>query len=385
MNEATQLLPKPKEYETNNYALLFPCIISILFNVGQAVFLPLFISTFFKNSCSGGFSTGPYFILFIMSFLFNIPFLIGCVYDQYNKNDLNVQNFVKYLFPLMLMGFFDALNGILMVFSSSLDRTSGYMQSILLNLNIPFTIVLTKLILNNENTINSNCIYFVMVGILISVIPNIIELFYNKNEISMSVFPFLFVLSIVPNVLMNITQKWIFVRCPDFNKNLMLFGESIFQFVTICLCFWIDIIPMIGTSKNINQFKDNFSYGFQCFFNPIYGSHNVDTRCNYSMPIGLLFAMSYCGVYYYNSHLIHSVSVSFNSIVQIISTPIQIQIWYIIMPLTTWICGNKYTEFQMIMALLSLPFISYGSYLYHQNDKIVTVRRIKEVETINLV
>lgn len=176
---------------------------------------------------------------------------------------------------------------------------------------------------------------------------------------------------------MNITQKHIFMMCPKFNKNLMLFGESIFQFATICVFFWFDLLPYVGTSKNLDEFNQNFEYGYTCFFKSINifgesGNH-LNNLCDYSMLMGMGFAFSYYGVYYWNSHLIDHVSPSFNSIVQIISTPLQMVCWFIFTPYLSWACANSHTSYQIIMGLMSLPFIVYGSWLFYheQSTRIV--------------
>jgi hypothetical protein len=230
------------------------------------------------------------------------------------------------------------------------------------------TVILSRYFLLNEPKIDLKCVIIITIGIFISIIPNLVQLStftdFIKNNFLDILYPCIYALSVLPNVLMNITQKHIFVQCPHFNKNLMLFGESIFQFITIGLCFWFDLIPYIGTSKNINEFEGNFIYGSQCFFFPFLNS-NVGHLCHYSMLIGLLFALSYYGVYYYNSHLIDQVSVGFNSIIQIISTPIQMYCWFLLAPYLTWACIESHNQFQITMATIALPFIMYGSYIYY--------------------
>lgn len=374
-NERSFLMSKPEVMIRSSNNAKFNCdlflkvILSVSSNVGQAVFLPLFISTFAKASCQNGIATGAYFILFIMSFLFNFPFLIGCVRDYY-YGDLKIEHLKTFIFPIILMGIFDALNGLLMVFSSSLDRTSGYMQSILINLNIPLTVIISRIFLLNEPYTDVKSIIIITIGIFISILPNLIKISSSTEQLSFIeiVYPCVFALSVVPNVLMNIIQKHIFMQCPNFNKNLMLFGESIFQFLTIGLCFWFDLLPYIGTSTNFDEFKNNFIYGSQCFFFPMFHSDLVSINlCRYSMLIGLAFALSYYGVYYYNSHLIDQVSVGFNSIIQIVSTPIQIFIWFVFAPSLTWACITTHSTFQMAMAFIALPFIMYGSWLYYKN------------------
>jgi hypothetical protein len=175
----------------------------------------------------------------------------------------------------------------------------------------------------------------------------------------------LFALSTVPLVLMNITQKLILNDCPQFNINLMLLGESIFQFFTIVICFWFDLIPYIGTSSDLKEFGEHLTSGTTCFFQPIFGFEGVGIYCSYSLFIGLLFAVSYYGVYYYNSHIIQQLSPSVNAFVQTISIPIQLLIWFGLAPMMQWACGKHEEWIQVIFSILSLPFFMYGSWIFY--------------------
>jgi len=105
--------------------------------VGQTVSLPLFISSF------GG-TTGPYFIVLWCSFLFNC-FFWPIVFYRIRKGIITpeMRTYKKH-YKLVLIGVFDALNGILVVFASPLSRTPGALQAILVQTTIPFTIVISK-------------------------------------------------------------------------------------------------------------------------------------------------------------------------------------------------------------------------------------------------
>lgn len=196
LNERTFLMQKPEviiQSQQNDkketYDLIWYTCFSILSNVGQGFFLPLFISTFAKSTCVNGIATGSYFILFIMSFLLNFSFFIGCVKD-YCNNTLNLEYAKPFITQIVFMGIFDAMNGILMVYSSTLNRTSGYMQSILINLNIPLTIIISRILFRNENTLSLKSGCFILIGIIISILPSIINLTKSKNNLNLSDFFF---------------------------------------------------------------------------------------------------------------------------------------------------------------------------------------------------
>lgn len=108
--------------------------------VGQNVSLPLWI-----DSTSGN-RTGPsldcYFVLSFSSVMFVIMFALGILfYRIFWPEDFaeTEERFPHSLF--FLFGFFDALNGALIVFASKGSRTPPYLQAILGNFLIPLTIL----------------------------------------------------------------------------------------------------------------------------------------------------------------------------------------------------------------------------------------------------
>ena len=128
-------------------------VISVVGQVGQNVSLPLWIGTATGNpNCTNasngenssnttGASMDPYFVLSSASFSFVIIFgvatLVSAAFGKVTKEDL--------VFPqwqLLLVGVADALNGVLVVFAAPAARTAPFLQSILVNIMIPLTIVL---------------------------------------------------------------------------------------------------------------------------------------------------------------------------------------------------------------------------------------------------
>ena len=97
----------------------------------------------------------PYFVVSAASFSFVIIFglttlaiaLTQTILNRFNfldktYNFITVENDLKFpQWQLMLVGFFDALNGVLVVFASPPIRTAPFLQAILGNFLIPLTIV----------------------------------------------------------------------------------------------------------------------------------------------------------------------------------------------------------------------------------------------------
>ena len=153
--------------------------IAIIGQVGQNVSLPLWVdatASFSNPNCTpttsgvedvedlyldgSNNSTGeapsmdPYFVLTCASFSFVLifgfcslvlaatQFILNRIYQTNRYQFITVKN--DLLFPqwqLMLIGLFDAMNGIFVVFASPSKRTAPFLQAILGNAMIPLTIV----------------------------------------------------------------------------------------------------------------------------------------------------------------------------------------------------------------------------------------------------
>jgi drug/metabolite transporter (DMT)-like permease len=231
----------------------------VLSSFFQQVGLPIFIGSF-------GRITGPYFVVLISSILFNIIFW-PIIYFRTKSGKITEEmtNYKKH-WKLILIGVFDALNGILIVFSSALERTPGALQAILIQTIIPLTIISSKLLLKKKYTMNQLVGGGVcLMGCIVSLIPK-----FENPEIGNFnlIYPALFLLGCFPAVLMNIFEEHIFEDIHNYDVYLMLGWESLYQLVTVVLFFWTDIIPGFGMSADINIFLTNLSNGFVCYFYP---------------------------------------------------------------------------------------------------------------------
>ncbi len=147
-------------------------VAAVIGQVGQNVSLPLWISatasfsnpncTALESSNETGNSSNtssppemdPYFVLssasisFVIIFgtcllvILSVQLLLNRLCKERRFRFITVEN--DLLFPqwqFMLIGFFDALNGVLVVFASPPTRTAPFLQAILSNSAIPLTIL----------------------------------------------------------------------------------------------------------------------------------------------------------------------------------------------------------------------------------------------------
>ena len=96
---------------------------------------------------NGGPSMDPFFVVSSASFAFVVIFgaltLVSALFGAVTVDDLRFPQW-----QLFLIGFFDALNGILVVYSSPSSRTAPFLQAILGNFLIPSTILFRSDTLN---------------------------------------------------------------------------------------------------------------------------------------------------------------------------------------------------------------------------------------------
>ena len=116
---------------------------------------------------------------------------------------------------LFLLGFCDALNGLLVVYAASLSRTPGDLQALLGQVYIPFTLVFSRMFLGKRYSFSQMYgAFVVIVGVFISLMPLISSLFTSSSVTSLTpsnvVWSCVFVLSFVPGTLMNIIEEEIF-------------------------------------------------------------------------------------------------------------------------------------------------------------------------------
>jgi len=336
--------------------------------VGQAMFLPLFIRTFIN----GDSHPGEYFVFFMMSLsfipIFGIVLLFNAIRGKLGK--------VYVTKEMIYMGIFDALNGLLVVFCSALNRTNGDLQAILIQSTIPLTLIFSRILYRVKiSSYQIIAALTVAIGILVSSIPSFIDLSDSDSSAAKSwYFPFLFFLSTIPGVLMNVVPTGIFKRDKDMNINFILLVESIVQFATCCLLFWADLIPGFGTSSNMTVFKDNLKYGFECFFTP----DSIGGECHLAWIMGLAFSLCYCITYWTSLYIVRHSTANYSSLVSAIAPPVQMAIWYGFPKLTKWAGGEEYSKLDIILGMSAMAaLILPGSIAYRVLE--IRKKRYEEV------
>ena len=144
MQRLERKMPRRTLLVTVNVVFAFLAVIG---QVTQNVSLPLWVNSA-QTNCSivngtavvSGEAMGPYFVLTFASLSFVVLFgtftLVSLPFGAVTKEDLA---FPQWL--LFLVGFFDSLNGVLVVFASPPVRTAPFLQAVLSNFLVPLTII----------------------------------------------------------------------------------------------------------------------------------------------------------------------------------------------------------------------------------------------------
>lgn len=127
-----------------NFTFAFMAVVG---QVGEQVSLALWSSAVITgdsnctNRAEGNYTMDPYFVLSFSSFTFVILFGVLAVISA----ALRPKEFVKSLsFPqwqFIVFGFLNAMNGLLVVYASPVNRTAPFLQAILSNIIIPCTML----------------------------------------------------------------------------------------------------------------------------------------------------------------------------------------------------------------------------------------------------
>ena len=356
-------------YLSFTFVAIVMSILSVIFSSGQSIGLVLFLGSF--NGL-----TGVYFVLFFCSLSFTIIFTLFALWFGYKKQITESMRSIRWIKYMLVVGIFDAANGFLIVFSSHGSRVPPALSSILIQSIIPFTFIFSKSLLPKTYRLKHILsVVVVMFGIVFSLIPTFKRMIDGTATTELKdgwYWPFIFIIGCIPAALMNIVQEQLQVKYTQQARenqegitrfSVMYFQavESTFQFGTIALCFALDIVPSFGTSKDIHSFWTSFSSGFKCFFN----DRNLTSgRCSYAGGTGLLFIISYLGVYITGTFLTDHVSANWLSILSSISPLIATSFWFIFPSVNRWAGVGDMDAWDIGFSLGALPIILIGMFFY---------------------
>ncbi|XP_065830444.1 crt homolog 2-like [Oscarella lobularis] len=355
--------------------------------LGEIVVLPLWLSAYPKlNNSETEIAVDGYFCLTFSSFAFvvisGVWTLALVIISSFRSGSEKMISSTDYTFPqgrLFWIGFCDALNGLIVIFAGSPERTNVSLQGKLGNSMIPLTIILRFLVLKKK----PNVLQFVAaVGVFLAIFFCLIPSFASMdppqacdgsnvtNEKNNStaggseslagriLWPLCFVLGLVPAALMNVLEERSLQgrhRRSQINLIFLLFCTSCYQLLTSLALFWADIIPGFGMSDDIKTFGENYYFGLSCFF----GGDNCGPTTG---GRGTLFIFFYVVSYLGDGLLLrYSDGATFLAIVAAMSTPVGFLFWTLFQqppcPFAFHPSTNKSTWFSLGGIAVMIPCI----------------------------
>ncbi len=302
----------------------------------QTVSAPLWSDSFSKGA------GGPYFILVISSLIYTLFFLAWMIIEKRTHPEYSYPSFRKYIWIYLGIGFFDALNGLLVIYASPSKRTPPMLQSIFPNLSIFYSMITTRILIKKKVSYCRwqpiVCLIGIMLAVMVSLLPQIIAIAKGEKHFSDGdapiVWAIIFMIGVAPGAIYNVFQeKFLSKRSSEniqrskrFDLVVMLFWGCLIQLLVIFICFWVDVLPWYGFSPSISEFGNTLGQSFSCFFN--------SAQCQYCSLFGMIFNIGYT-LAYVGAAKLNEESANYNMIASMLGSPLGVIFWAIFPQLTT--------------------------------------------------
>ncbi|EDV24210.1 uncharacterized protein TRIADDRAFT_57459 [Trichoplax adhaerens] len=176
---------------------------------------------------------------------------------------------------ICLCGLLDTLNAFMVVYGSPPSRTLPSLQAILRTLRIPYTVLLSYMILHKRPSLGRLiCTCGTLIGLFISFEPIIFDINgqYRKKGIASVIWPLVFGLAYLPSSLSNVLQERYIKKDAKEETLVFLAWIQTYKLIFVGLFFWTEFIPGFGTAKSFKEFQDGMYCGFMAQYT---GNSNV--------------------------------------------------------------------------------------------------------------
>jgi drug/metabolite transporter (DMT)-like permease len=379
-------------------------VMNAIGGTGQAITLPLFLSTF-------GHYAGAYFVLFFCATCFVIAFGTGALV-LYCRGDIpkleQQRQWHKYY---IAAGLCDALNGLFVVFSSFLGRVSGPLGAILSNLLIPFTFAFSRWFGVGDKEYHPRqklALVSIFIAVLLGLTPLIKRLTSGEARVHPQAWwwPLINIAGWIPAALMQVAQD----KCQDMYKNaanevLVLnnhaaavavvgddamergqgqggnknqskrisvmwfqFWESMYQYIFFILFFWVNLIPEFGFDSNIPDFFDSFGRNWQCLLAPGSVAPEYSTRCASCAPLAMVFVACYILSYISSTELTNYASANTASTMSCIAPIVSVFFWTTFPSVNEWAGGDPIETIDIACSVTALLPLVIGLYMWRRYE-----------------
>jgi hypothetical protein len=130
--------------------------------------------------------------------------------------------------------------------------------------------------------------------------------------------------------------------------------------------FFFDILPRFGSSTSMEQFVDNFRFGWMCLANSqATWVQALSDRCHYNGGLALLFVAFYVTTYVFSTLATRHASANLLSTVTTLAPIAALVFWLEFPGLNTWGGGADYTPTDAGYNIGALGLILPGIVLFH--------------------
>ncbi|PIK54190.1 hypothetical protein BSL78_08920 [Apostichopus japonicus] len=268
---------------------IFLTIITVLSSLMMNVTLPLYSNAMTKEGHS------EYPVILLSAMWFPLFFFGIVLFAKFLSPSMSLRSSVSHRM-MVLVGFLNAINGILVVYASNTARTPPALQAILSTSVIPFTVVSRYIMLRKGVSKHRFvCTVIVLIGLFISLEPTIFNIDGsngsadnpdNLTPFEKFLWPMVFMFGFLPlGILNTVLEKEL--KKGETESLLFLAWSQLYSFIFIGLLFWTDFIKGFGLSHNFETFWDNLKYGFSC-------QYGMDEACHSAVGTSWLFIFGYC-------------------------------------------------------------------------------------------
>lgn len=156
--------------------------------------------------------------------------------------------------------------------------------------------------------------------------------------------------------------------------------ESMYQFLFFVLFFWVDLVPTLGTSSNVDQWASKFRGGFHCFFN----SDEAGDRCRFNSGLGILFMGGYAMSYLFTGLVTHYASANLVALANALPT-LLINLFFFAWPAANeWSGGDPISNETMLYNIGGILFIFVGLLVWnrYRSETENKVRQLDDEERL---
>jgi len=248
---------------------------------------------------------------------------------------------------LAASGFCNALNGILIVYASPAARTPPLIQAVLQNCGVLFSVPFSKAVLGDTKVYAApeplRAAAVVVASVVVALAPAVADVAAGRaagdfDGAATIGWAAVYLAGLAPSALLNVLQQLYFIRAGLLADGLAphaarrgtlraLLFASFMQPLTYAALWWVDVLPVFGSSAGAGDFYAGTRRGLACSLGAPGGGDAA--ACPALTPV---WAAAFVGAYvvaYFGGAALNKESATFNMLCLVVVTTATAVIWEI--------------------------------------------------------